>query len=176
MTSKPGAKHPLRETIQKTPAKELHLTLLVPQTPSPFFQPYLLPPPYYPPYLNNTPQYPQYASPYMYPPPGNPHKEIPQGTRQRSSSLPSEYGDLMDKLEEYFLWLTKIAPGMKEQLNEYLALLQKKDIVFDTLPSVTDTHYTRWENEGDKKVSDGVKLLVSSHLKKWKRAKAKGRA
>jgi hypothetical protein len=57
-----------------------------------------------------------------------------------------------------------------------LALLQKKDIVFDTLPSVTDTHYTHWENEGDKKVSDGVKLLVSSHLKKWKQAKAKGRA
>ena len=119
MTSKPGAKHPLCETIQKTPAKEPHLTLSVPQTPSPFSQPYPLPPPYYPPHLNNTPQYPQYALPYMYPPPGNPPKEIQQGARQRSSSLPSEYRDLMNKLEEYFLWLTKIASGMKEQLNEW---------------------------------------------------------
>lgn len=74
----------------------------------------------------------------------------------------------MNKLEEYFLWLTKIAPGMKEQLNEYLTLLKKKDIVFDTLLSITNTHYTRWENEGDKGVSDGIKLLVESHLKKWK--------
>lgn len=176
MPSKPTQKNPLRENQHKTPAKEPHLMQPTSQTLSPFFQPFPPPSPYYNPFLSSTPQYPQLPPPYMYLPPGNPSAEVQQRSRQRSSSLPSESEDLMDKLNEYFIWLGKIAPGMKEQLAECLTMLKKRDIVFDTLPSLTDAHYSRWENEGDKKVSDGIKLLIGSHLKKWRRAKAKGRA
>jgi len=168
MTSKTTQKHPLRENTQRTPAKASHLMQPVPQTPPVFPQSYPPPPPYYHPYSLNPPQYPQFTSPYLYPPPGNPFPDVHQTKRQRSSSLPSEFGDLIDKLEEYFSWLIKKAPGMKEQLLECLAVLKKKDIVLDTLPSITDAHYSRWEQEGEKKISDGIKLLVEGQLKKWK--------
>ena len=176
MPSKPSLKNPLREILHKTPAKEPHLMQSTPQTPSPFLQSYPPPPPYYHPYLNNLPQYPQLPSPYMYPPQPHTLPDVPQRAHQRSSSLPSEFEYTMDKLDEYFTWLFKIAPSMKEQLTECLAILKRRDIVLDTLPSVTDAHYERWETEGDNKVSDGVRLLIVSHLKKWKCAKAKGRA
>jgi hypothetical protein len=175
MPSRPSMKNPLSEILNKTPAREPHLIQSTPQTPLPFIQSYSLPPPFYHPYLNHVPQYPQLPSPYMYPPPANTVPDPPQRARQRSSSLPSEFEYTMDKLDEYFTWLIKLAPGMKEQLIECLAILKRRDIVLDTLTSITDTHYERWENEGDSKISDGVRLLIVGHLKKWKRAKAKGR-
>jgi hypothetical protein len=112
---------------------------------------------------------------YTYPPPGNTSTSVDQRNRQRSSSLPSEFEDMEDKLEDYFMWLIRIAPGMREQLTECLAMLKRRDIVLDTLSSITDAHYIRWENEGNKKISDGIKLLIGSHLKKWKWTKARGR-
>lgn len=175
MPSKPTQKNPLCEKQHKTPAKEPHLMQTTPQTPASYIPSFPPPPPYYHPYLNSAPQYPSLPPPYIYPPPGNPPMEAQPKSRQRSSSLPSEFGDLMDKLDEYFIWLSKIAPGMKEQLAECLEILRKRDIILDTLSSLTDAHYSRWENEGDKKISDGIRLLIGKHLKKWKRIYAKGR-
>ena len=112
MPSKPSLKNPLREILHKMPAREPNLMQSIPQTSSPFLQSYSALSPYYHPYLNNAPQYPQLPSPYMYPPPGNTVPDVPQRARQRSSSLPSEFEYTMDKLNEYFTWLFKIAPSM----------------------------------------------------------------
>jgi hypothetical protein len=141
MVSKPSQKNPLREIPRKTPVKEPHLMQLTPQNPSPFFQTYPPPLPYYHPYLNNAPQYPQMPSLYTYPPLRNTSTDVDQRNRQRSLSLPLAFEDMVDKLEDYFMWLSRIAPGMREQLTECLALLKKRDIVFDTLSSITDAHY-----------------------------------
>jgi hypothetical protein len=114
MPSRPSLKNPLRESLHKTPAKQPHLMQSTPQTSSPFVQSYPPPASYYPYYLNNGPQYPQLPPPYMYPPPAAAHSNTPSRPRQRSSSLPSEYEYTLDKLDEYFIWLSKIAPSMKE--------------------------------------------------------------
>ena len=61
-------------------------------------------------------------------------------------------------------------PTKVESLTLCLEIFQKKDIVFGTIENVTDALFDKWE------VSDGLRLMLRSHMKKWERAKAKGRA
>jgi len=136
--------------------------------PSPYLQ---YPYPYYP--YGAPPQYPQLPPPASYPQQVPMHAApIPEPVEiapHRSSSIPSEADPTIDKLAEYIKWLIKLNPTMAESLTLCLEIFQKKDIVFGTIMEVTDALFDKWE------ISDGVRLMLRSHMKKWERAKAKGR-
>src|SRR5436190_19767582 len=94
--------------------------------------------------------------------------ELTKSPPHRSSSVPSEFDSSIDKLAEYFKWLIKVNPTKAEPLAKYLETFRKEDIVFGTIEDISDTLFDTWG------VSQGLKLMLKSHLKKWKRSKAKG--
>ena len=164
MPAKMGIKNPLRENGPKPldKAASPHLSLPPAQTPMPYYQ---LPPQYY-----ST-----YNGPYHqpgYPPPLQAPVHVsasPKRRRQRSSSLPSEYDLCTDKLTDYIEWLIQRYPTKSEQLNGCLETLKGKDIVFETLDTIDNILWESWD------VSDGIRLMLKSHQRKWQRAEAKRR-
>ena len=168
MPSKKSLSNPLCISSVTTPAKAVN-SMLPPQTPSPYFQ---FPPPSYPYYSYPTnAQYPQLPPSYMHPQqhmasavPSTPAIQ----RSHRSSSLSSDYDYISDKLTDYFTWLIKINPTMIEQLTQCLTKLQAENIIYGTLPNISDVLFEKW------KISDGLMLMVRSYQKKWERAKAKG--
>lgn len=172
MPAKGGTKNPYRDTGNK--ANKPSVTESTPTHPSnlPLSQFFQYPSPYYP-YVGG-PHYPQLPLPLA------PHQqplahdaqsaERAQLPRHRSSSLPSEADLSVDKLSDYFTWLTRINPTKAEPLALCLETFKKQDIVFGTIKDISDALFTEWS------ISHGLRLLLQSHLKKWERAKAKGRA
>jgi hypothetical protein len=172
MPAKHGIKNPFRENNDKPVATDanppnppLH-PQSYPQFPYGFF-PFGAPSSY----SQLPPAFP--PSPYAIPMANNPtpHSASRHGNdrRHRSSSLPSEADLSSDKLEEYFNWLARVNPTMSQQLLQCLETLRRHDIVFGTVENVSDALFDRWD------VSDGIRLLLRSHLRKWERARAKGR-
>ena len=86
-----------------------------------------------------------------------------------SSPIPSEGEPEVDKLGEYIAWLIRINPGKQEQLTRCLEKLRDEDIVFGTIDAIPNDIFSEWG------ISTGVRLLLKTHMKKWGRAKAKGR-
>ena len=165
MPAKTGTKNPLREnsakpaTSQDALAAPTHLTF-PPHTPAPYYQ---HPVGYYGPYNGSYPQ-------LGYPPPppqvaSSPKR--PPRRHDRSSSLPSEFDSCVDKLMDYIVWLIKRYPTKSEQLTTCIETLQSKDIVYETLDTIDNTLWESWD------VSDGIRLMVKSHQRKWEHAKAR---
>ena len=169
MPAKLGTKNPLRENGAKPPDKAAspHPSLL-PLAPAPALMPAPMP------YYHLPPQYyGAYNEPYHqpgYPPPPQQAAQSPKRPRHRSSSLPSEFDSYTDKLADYIEWLIKRYPTKSEQLAACLEMFQKKDIVFETVDTIDNSLWESWE------VSDGIRLMVKSHQRKWERAKAKKHA
>jgi hypothetical protein len=172
MPSRKTAINPFRETPKETPAKDINAT-----------QGANLPPPPYPPYSYSgfypyaSPQYPQLPPHPLHLPQLPEHatstpevRKSPVRRNDRSSSLPSEVDPSTDKLVEYFKWLTKVNPMKAEPLAQCLERLRDEDIVFGTIGEIPDTLFDKWG------VSDGIRLMLKSYLRKWEHAKAKGRA
>jgi len=169
MPSKSGTKNPFRDTGDKPVAKDTTPAHPPNLPPSHYYQ---YPPSYYP--YGASPHYPQL------PPPLLQHQQLPMQAApgpehapkspHRSSSVPSEADGLIDKLAEYFNWLTRLNPTKAEQLGQCFETLKKQDIVFGTVTDITDELFEVWG------ISHGLRLLLKSHMKKWERAKAKGRA
>jgi hypothetical protein len=169
MPAKSGTKNPFRTMDNKTPAKDATPTKdATPQTPSHLTSQQFFPFPFpFPPYNSIMQQYPQLSlqppQPVIMPPASESHARSPL----RSSPLPCE-GDI-DKLAEYINWVTKIHPTKSDQLVVCLETLRSQDIVFETVDDITNDLWEAWG------VSHGLRLLLKSHLKKWERAKIKGR-
>ena len=166
MPAKMGIKNPLRENGAKpldkavSPHPSLPLaapTLALMPAPMPYYQ--------YPPQY-----YGAYNGPYHqpgYPQPPQQAAQSPKRPRHRSSSLPSEFDSCIDKLVDYIAWLIKRYPAKSEQLTACLETLKRKDIVFETLDTIDSTLWESWE------VSDGIRLMLKSHQRKWERAEAR---
>ena len=182
MPSRPSTKNPFRDSSQSakhTPqinsfaSSSTSLSTVTNSTPLPQGSQPFLPYPYgvYP-YSTHPPIYSQ-NSPFL---PSMTHSAFhnnPSGSENRghrSSSIPSEGEPEVDKLGEYIAWLIRINPGKREQLVTCLEKLREEDIVFGTIDAISDDMFMEWG------ISTGVRLLLKSHMKKWGRAKAKGRA
>jgi len=162
MPAKLGTKNPFRENAAKPldTAANHHLSL-------PPSAPLLGPIPYYHLLLQ---YYGAYNGPYHqsgYPQPHQQAAPSPKRSRQRSSSIPSEYDACTNKLADYIAWLIKRYPTKSEQLTACWETLKEKDIVFETLDPIDRD---RWESWG---VSDGICLMVKSHQRKWEHTQAK---
>jgi hypothetical protein len=166
MPAKTGTKNTLRENGAKPTEKAATLPDPIPQPtlPPPMPMPYYqYPPPYYGPYNGSYPQ-PGYPPPPPQPPPqvdSSPKRSLHR--HDRSSSLPSEFDSYVDKLTDYVAWLIKRYPAKSEQLTACLETLKIKDIVYETLDTISDTLWELWD------VSDGIRLMVKSHQRKWER-------
>jgi hypothetical protein len=163
--AKSGTKNPFRIADSKTLLKDA-----TPQTPAYLPSQQFFPLPFtFNPY-NGMQQYPQ---PLLQPSQSavmsetHPQSSSYRSSPLRSSPLPCE-GDA-DKLVEYINWVTKIHPTKADQLAACLETLRSQDIVFETVDDITNDLWEAWG------ISHGIKLLLKSHLKKWERAKAKGR-
>jgi hypothetical protein len=159
MPAKTGTKNPLRENSAKPATSQdalaaPHLTF-PPHTPMPYYQ---HPSSYYGPYNGS------YLQPGYPPPPpqvaSSPRRPPPR-RHERSSSLPSEFDSCIDKLTDYLAWLIKRYPAKSEQLTACLETLKIKDIVYETLDTISDALWGLWE------VSDGIRLMIKSHQRKW---------
>lgn len=164
MPAKTGTKNPLRENGAKPTEKPATLQdatphlAFPPHTPMPYYQ---YPPGYYGPYNGSYPQ-PGYPPPPPQAPPqvaSSPKR--PLHRHERSSSLPSEFESCVDKLADYVAWLIMRYPSKSEQLTACLETLKIKDIVYETLDTIGDALWDLWE------VSDGIRLMVKSHKRKW---------
>jgi len=61
-------------------------------------------------------------------------------------------------------------PIKSKQLTACLELFQKEDIVFETVDTIDNSLWEACE------VSDGIRLMVKSHQRKWEHAEANKRA
>jgi hypothetical protein len=68
---------------------------------------------------------------------------------------------------DYVVWLIKRYPTKSEQPTTCIETLQSKDIVYETLDTIDNTLWELWD------VSDGIRLMVKSHQRKWEHAKAR---
>jgi hypothetical protein len=173
MPSKQGAKHPWRPGVDASTPNASNTPAAPPPLPAPFMgYPY----PFY-----GFPGLQQFAplQPGLPPPlsqplhPSTPVQGAPDVSNRspcHSSSPSSEIDPTVDKLTEYFTWLSKLHPTKAEQLTGCLTMFRANDIVLGTIRDVDKEIYVEWG------ISIGLRLLLTSHLKKWERAKAKGRA
>jgi hypothetical protein len=167
--TKPGLKNPLRKDVDKPSSKDVTVSnpfqhpFMPPMTPSyqfyPYsqFNPYQQPPP--------PPPYASQASPGMPVPTAMP----PTVMNPRSSPILSDGDDSIDKLEEYFQWLSRINSTKAEALARCLRTFKEHDIVIGIVDKINDELFDKWS------VSQGIRILVKSHVGKWRNAKAKGR-
>ena len=165
MPVKPSQKNPLRESNTKMTQKDIEV---LPSHPLPYAQyPYGYYPYGPPPYPQPPPQPMPAISMASAPPATSTAPVIDHG--HRSSSVISE-GDMNDdKLTLYVDWLARKNPTLMEQLTQCLEKLKGVNIVFNTLSEVPDTLFDTWGFEV------GIPLLLKSQMKKYERAKAKGR-
>ena len=170
MPAKIGNKNPLRDNDTKNTAKNATKCASPhPSLPLPHMPYYQYPQQYYP--YNGPTQHPYHQPGYPPPPQAAVHiAKSPKCVRHRSSSLPSEFEACIDKLANYIAWLIKRYPSKSEQLTACLETLKRKDIVFETVDTIEDMRWESWE------VSDGIRLMLKSHQRKWERAQAKGHA
>ena len=170
MPAKLGIKNPFRDNGTKPSDKaatkdtSFHPVLPPPLPASASMPYYQLPPQYYSTYNGH---YHQLGYP---PPPSQASIHVaasPRRSRQRSSSLPSEFDSSTDKLVDYIEWLIKRYPSKSEQLTACLETLKDKDIVFETIETID---HDRWESW---RVSDGISLMLKSHRYKWEHMEAR---
>jgi hypothetical protein len=167
--TKGGLKNPLRKDANKASPKDITASnpfqhpFMPPMTPSyqfysyPQFNPYQqLPPP--PPYASQT-------SPGMPVPVAMP----PTVLNSRSSPILSDGDDSIDKLDKYFQWLTRINVIKAGALARCLQTFKEHDIVIGIIDKINDELFDKWG------VSQGIRILVKSHVGKWRNAKSKGR-
>jgi hypothetical protein len=170
MPAKTSRKNPLRENTAKPPEKASTVPdasphpAVPPYTPMPYYQ---YPPSYYGPYNGSHPQPGYPLPPPQLPPQAVPSSKRPRHHHDRSSSLPSEFDSCVDKLTDYVAWLIKRYPTKSEQLTACMEILKSKDIVFETLDTIDNTLWESWE------VSDGIRLMLKSHQRKWEHAQAR---
>ena len=165
MPSRRTAKNPLREQSSKTDSITTNSNSSSSVTPAPF----QLPPPLpsYPPYLYaDSYRHPTYSQHQQYSP------QTPRAPRTSilaSSPISHEIGDNQHKLANYFDWLLEVYPAMTDQLKGCWMILDREEIVFGTLLNVPKELWNDWS------ITSGIRILVTTHTKKWEHEQAKGR-
>jgi len=167
--TKGGLKNPLRKDVNKPSLKDVTASnpfqhpFMPPMTPSYPFYPY----PQFSPYqqLPPPPPYVLQASSGMPVPAATP----PMVANPRSSPILSDEEDSIDKVDEYFQWLTRINATKAEALARCHQTFKEHDIVIGIIDKINDELFDRW------RVSQGIRILVKTHVGKWHHAKAKRR-
>ncbi len=85
----------------------------------------------------------------------------------RSSSVISG-PDGLERLASYIHWLVRKNPTLATSLFEAKAALVQGDFIFDTVEHVTDDEFTKMA------ISPGIKVLLRTQIKRFKKAEAKG--
>ena len=110
-----------------------------------------------------------YQHPYSLP---MPHQHTPEPAQYhhdvRSSSVVSGL-DGVERLGTYVHWLVRKNPTLAAALYEAKNALIDAQFIFDTVMFVTDAEF---ENMG---ISPGIKVLLKTMIKGFKKAEAKGR-
>ena len=148
----------------KNPFKELEGPKSSPHTPIPAGPgaPYF---PFYPPPYGYYPPPPQsYDHRYRYQMKNGPSSPLEM---LRSSPIPTPEEDV-DKLTLYFTWLCTLYPSKKDKLEQCHKALEGEDIVFRNLRNISDALFDRWE------ISEGIRLIVKEHCKKFEKAAQAG--
>src|SRR4030095_16237992 len=73
-----------------------------------------------------------------------------------------------NKLEVYIDWLAKKNPTLAESLKKCKELLLSKDIIYKTLPRVSDEDFEKWN------ILRGIRLLLRMEKENFVKVKAKG--
>ena len=108
-------------------------------------------------------QYP-YSLPTPYqrsPEPLPPHHDV------RSSSVVSG-ADGIERLASYIHWLVRKNPTLATSLFEAKNALVQGDFIFETVEHITDDEFAKMA------ISPGIKVLLRTQIKRFKKAEAKG--
>ena len=93
--------------------------------------------------------------------PPTPHHDV------RSSSVVSGV-DGVERLASYVHWLVRKNPTLATSLFEAKNALVQGDFVFQTIEHVTDDEFTKMA------ITPGIKVLLRTQIKRFKKAESKG--
>jgi hypothetical protein len=109
-----------------------------------------------------------YPYPYGLPAPYTQVRNAPSHRRDvRSSSIISG-SDSVEKLARYIVWLAQKNPTLATSLFEAKKTLIERDFSFETMEHVTDVEFLQMG------ISGGIKVLLSTQTKRFKKAEARG--
>src|SRR5438046_1182659 len=109
-----------------------------------------------------------YQYPYGLPAPyqGSP-EPLPPYYDVHSSSVISEV-DSIERLASYIHWLVRKNPTLATSLFEAKNALFQGDFIFETVEYIINDEFSKME------ISPGIKVLLRTQIKRFKKAEAKG--
>jgi len=109
-----------------------------------------------------------YPYPYGLPAPYTQLRDAPSHRHDvRSSSIISG-SDGVEKLTRYIVWLAQKNPTLATSLFKAKKALIEHDFTFETVEHVTDDEFLQMS------ISGGIKVLLKTQMKRFKKAQARG--